>query len=231
MSKKKNQQAEQNIEAVENVLSRTEQYIENNQKSLSVIVAAIFIIIGGYMAFNKFYVDPMQDEAQIQMFTAEQYFEKDSFNLALNGDGNAVGFLDIIDDYSLTSSGNIANYYSGICYLHLGQYEDAIDYLEKFDANENVISALAISAIGDAYAELGEHTNARDYYLKASNMNSNDFTTPIYLYKAGLLSEELGENEIALEAYTKLEADFPESNEGRKVEKFIARVKLKLNID
>ncbi len=228
---KKDEQAEQNIEAVENALSRTEQYIENNQKSLSVIVAAIFIIIGGYMAFNKFYVDPMQAEAQVQMFPAEQYFEKDSFNLALNGDGNAIGFLDIIDEYSLTSSGNLASYYAGICYLHTGQYEDAIDYLEKFDADDKMISALAISAIGDAYAELGENSNARDYYLKASKMNPNNFTTPIYLYKAGLLSEELGENEKALEAYTQLETDFPESNEGRKVEKFIARVKLKLNID
>ena len=228
---KKDEQAEQNIEAVENALSRTEQYIETNQKSLSVIVAAIFIIIGGYMAFNKFYVDPMQAEAQVQMFPAEQYFEKDSFNLALNGDGNAIGFLDIIDEYSLTASGNLASYYAGICYLHTGQYEDAIDYLEKFDASDKMISALAISAIGDAYAELGENNNARDYYLKASKMNPNNFTTPIYLYKAGLLSEELGENEKALEAYTQLETDFPESNEGRKIEKFIARVKLKLNID
>ncbi len=230
MSKRKDK-AEENIEVVENALSKTEMYIENNQKSLSVIILVIILIVGGYMAFNKFYVAPMEDEAKSQMFIAEQYFDQDSFNLALNGDGNYLGFLDIVDEYGLTKSANLANYYIGISYLHLGQYEDAIEYLEKFDSEDNILDGLAISAIGDAYAQLNEKEKARDYYLKASNIKPNDFTTPIFLFKAGMLSEQINDNQMALDTYKKLEKEYPNSNEARKIEKYIARVNLKLGLD
>ncbi len=201
MSKKKDNKAEENIEVVENALSKTEMYIENNQKSLSVIILVIILIVGGYMAFNKFYVAPMEDEAKSQMFIAEQYFDQDSFNLALNGDGNYLGFLDIVDEYGLTKSANLANYYIGVSYLHIGQYEDAIEYLEKFDSEDNILDGLAVSAIGDAYAQLNENEKARDYYLKASNIKPNEFTTPIFLFKAGMLSEQLNDNQMALDTY------------------------------
>lgn len=230
MSKKKDT-AEENIKVVENALSKTEMYIENNQKSLSVIILVIFLIVGGYMAFNKFYVAPMEDEAKSQMFIAEQYFAQDSFNLALNGDGNYLGFLDIVDDYGLTKSANLANYYIGVSYLHLKNYDDAIEYLEKFDSDDNIIKGLAVSAIGDAYAQLGEKEKARDYYLKAANIKPNEFTTPIFLFKAGVLSEQLNNFQIALDSYNKLLKDFPNSNEARKIEKYIARVNLKLGLD
>lgn len=230
MSKKKDT-AEENIKVVENALSKTEMYIENNQKSLSVIILVIFLIVGGYMAFNKFYVAPMEDEAKSQMFIAEQYFAQDSFNLALNGDGNYLGFLDIVDEYGLTKSSNLANYYIGVSYLHLKNYDDAIEYLEKFDSDDNILKGLAVSAIGDAYAQLGEKEKARDYYLKAANIKPNEFTTPIFLFKAGVLSEQLNNFQIALDSYNKLLKDFPNSNEARKIEKYIARVNLKLGLD
>jgi len=230
MSKKKDK-AEENIEVVENALSKTEMYIENNQKSLSVIILDIIVIVGGYMAFNKFYVAPMEDEAKSQMFIAEQYFAQDSFNLALNGDGNYLGFLDIFDEYGLTKSANLANYYIGISYLHLGQYEDAIEYLEKFDSEDNILDGLAVSAIGDAYAQLNEKEKARDYYLKAATIKPNEFTTPIFLFKAGILSEQLDDNQMALDTYKKLEKEYPNSNEARKIEKYVARVNLKLGLD
>ena len=132
---------------IEETLSKTEQYIEDNQKSLLIIVGSIVAIIAIYLGFNNFYLDPLEQEAHADMFIAEMYFEKDSFNLALNGDGQYLGFLDVADEYSLTKAGNLANYYSGLCYLYTAQYEDAIDYLSSFSSDDIILSTLSLGCI------------------------------------------------------------------------------------
>ncbi len=131
MAKKKAQQ-EDNLQELESALTKTEHFIEDNQKIITYVVGAIILVVVIYLGFTKFYLQPKEEEAQSQMFMAENYFEKDSFNLAINGDGNYLGFLDIIDDYGITESANLAKYYTGISYLHLGQYEEALDYLNRF---------------------------------------------------------------------------------------------------
>jgi tetratricopeptide (TPR) repeat protein len=228
MAKKKNVQPD-SFESVENALSKTEQYIEDNQKSLTIIVAAIVVIVGGYFGYQKFYVNPMENEAQSQMFVAEQYFEKDSFNLALYGDGNYFGFIDIIDEYGVTKAANLANYYAGISYLHLGDYEAAIDYLKGFESDDHIISSMALGAIGDAHSELGELENAISFYIKAANNNSNDFTTPIYLMKAAQVYESLEDFSKALDIYDRVKEEFPRSNEARHIDKYITRANRFLN--
>ena len=156
---------EETIIDVAEVYSKTERYIEENQKSLSVIVGAIVVIVGLYFGYQKLYIGPLEEEAQSQMYVAERYFEKDSLNLAINGDGNYLGFLDIIDEYGATQSGNLAHYYLGICYLKVGQYEDAIEYLSSFDSDDIMVSSIATGASGDAYMELGEIQDAVTYYM------------------------------------------------------------------
>jgi tetratricopeptide (TPR) repeat protein len=229
MSKKKIDHTEARIESVENALSKTEQYIEENQKSLTIIVIAIAVIVGGYLGYKKLYLAPTEIEAQKQMFVAEQYFEKDSFNLALQGDGSNLGFLDIIDNYGITKSANLAHYYAGISYLHLGQYDNAIEYLKKFDVNDKLISSVALGAIGDAYVQLGNLDEGTDFYIKAADNNKNDFTSAIYLMKAGLVYEKQGNYNKALEVYQKIKKDYPQSDEARDIGKYITEVKIKLN--
>jgi len=223
MTKSKSETPE-SIEAVESALSKTEQYIEDNQKSLTIIIAAIIIIVGGY---QKFYVAPKETEAVKEMFVAEQYFAKDSFNLALNGDGNYPGFLDIIDDYSVTNAGNLSNYYAGISYLRLGQFEKAIDYLEDYDGEDVMIAPIAKGAIGDAYMELGNDKDAISNYVKATEINNNEFTTPIYLMKAAMVYEKTNDYKKASELYEKIIKEYNKSGEARKAEKYLTRAKLK----
>ena len=228
MSKKKVSEQDQ-FESVENALSRTEHYIEQNQKSLTIIVLAIIIIIGGYLGYQRFVVSPKEKEAQSQMWMAEQYFARDSFNLALHGDGNYLGFLDIVDEYSITKSANLANYYIGISYLHLGQYEQAIEYLKAFESDDEMVAPIAYGAIGDAYMELEEPAEALKFYEKAVTKSDNEFTTPIYLMKVGFVYEQNQDYEKALEAYQTIKNDFPESAEGRQIDKYIVRVETLIN--
>lgn len=229
MAKKKTNVQPDTMESVENVLSRTEQYIEDNQKSLTIIIAAIVVIVGGYLAFNRFYIDPMEKEAQAQMFVAEQYFEKDSFNLALNGDGVELGLLDIIDEYGMTKSANLAHYYAGISYLHLGDFEGAIEYLKGFESDDQIIYPIALGAMGDAYSELEDYETALSYYMKAANKNVNEFTSPIYLMKAAQVHEHLSNYGDAIAIYERIRKDHPKSNEARHIDKYITRANGFLN--
>jgi tetratricopeptide (TPR) repeat protein len=229
MTKKKKAVTEEKIENVENLLSKTENYIEENQRSLTIIVIAIVVVVLGYLGYRNLYVAPQEAEARSQIYMAERYFERDSFRLALYGDGNYPGFIDIIDDYSVTNTANLARYYAGISYLRLGRYQDAIDHLTRFDSRDRLASSIAYGAMGDAYVELGDLDRAATYYTRAARRRPNEFTSPIYWMKAGLVYENLGNYQRALEAYSNIRDNYPESTEGRQIEKYIARVELELN--
>eukprot|EP01029_Cantina_marsupialis_P005459 TRINITY_DN159520_c0_g2_i1.p1 TRINITY_DN159520_c0_g2~~TRINITY_DN159520_c0_g2_i1.p1 ORF type:complete len:258 (-),score=43.53 TRINITY_DN159520_c0_g2_i1:1194-1886(-) len=226
MSKNKNNQvSEDNFENLEEALSRTEQYIEKNQKKLTSIAFVVIVVAVAIFAYQKYYRTPLEEKAQNQLFQAQRYFEQDSFKLALNGDENYPGFVEITEEFGSTTAGNLSQYYAGISYLRIGEYQNAIDFLESFSSDDFILSALAKAAIGDAYMELGKNDKAASNYMSASSINTNVFTTPIYLQKAGLAYEMMGEYNKALSAYEKIEKDFAKSAEARDIEKYITRAK------
>jgi tetratricopeptide (TPR) repeat protein len=216
------------FQSVENALSRTEQYIEENQKSLTIIILAIVIVVGGYLGYKKFYLEPTNSEAHEAMYIAEQYFEKDSFKLALEGDGENYGFLDIIDEYGVTNAANLSHYYAGISYMRTGQFEDAIEHLEKFDSDDIMVASVALGAIGDCFLELADTSKAASFYLKAGQRKKNSFTSPIYLKKAGMVFEEIKKYDKALKAYEAIRKNYPETEEGKVIDKYITALKIKM---
>jgi len=220
---KKNNKTEDQFQQVEEALTRTEQFIEDNQKLLIRIVGGVVLIIALFLGVKQFYLQPMEENAQADMYMAELYFQKDSFNLALNGDGQYYGFLDIIDDYSLSNTGNLANYYAGLSYLHLGEYENAIDYLRDFSSNDIILSSLALGCIGDAYMELGDLDEALNYYEDAADNSDNELTHPMYLFKQAMIHEQNGDYEDALVLYHQIKVDFKSSREANGIEKYISR--------
>lgn len=212
---------------VEQALTRTEQFFEKNLNTVIYSVAGLIVVILAILAFQKYNVEPKEQEAQEEMFGAQNYFAKDSFNLAVNGDGSVYGFLDIIDEYGSTPAGNLASYYTGISFLHLGEYEEAISYLKDFDTDDLLLSPIKNAAIGDAYVELDEYKEAISYYQKALAENSNELTTPSIKIKLGLAYEAEGNNEKAMTEYIELKDQFPASTEVATAEKFIARLQQK----
>ena len=225
MAKNKKDENPSTISSVEETLTRTEQYLEENYKTLLIGLAAIVLLVGlGWLA--KIYLNKRNDEAQSQMFQAEKYLEIDSLKLALNGDGNYLGFLDIAKDYRFTNSANLARYCAGICYLHLGNYNEAIDFLNKYSKKDKVIGSLAIGATGDAYVELGNVEKGVSKYIEAADYAKNSFNSPIFLMKAAEIYESTGKYQEALNLYERIQNKYPESTEGTTIEKNIARVKL-----
>jgi tetratricopeptide (TPR) repeat protein len=168
---------------------------------------------------------PKEKEAKEQMFMAERYFEQDSLNLALNGDGMYPGFLDVIDDYGMTQGANLSKYYAGICYLRMGSFNEAIDHLKSFNAKDQILGPMANGAIGDAYMELNQAAQAADYYMDAAESSDNEFTTPLFLMKAAWTYEILKDYKKALEIYERIKLNYPTSTEAREIDKYIARAK------
>ncbi|MGZ5255744.1 MAG: tetratricopeptide repeat protein [Flavitalea sp.] len=225
MAKNKKDENPTTLSNVEETLSRTEQLLEDNYKPLLIGLAIVVVLVGlGWL--GKIYLNNRNEEAQSQMFQAERYLEMDSLNLALNGDGNYLGFLDIAKDYKFTSTGNLAKYSAGICYLHLGNYNEAIEFLDSYTKKDKVIGSLAIGATGDAYVELGNLEKGITNYIEAAEYADNAFNTPLFLMKAGELYELTGKFSEALELYERIENQYPESTEGSTIDKYIARVKL-----
>ncbi len=227
--KKKRDENPQGLKNVEQTLTKTEQFLEENYKTLLTALVVIIVLVGIFW-LGRLYLIKRNDEALAQIYQAERYLEMDSIRLALNGDGNYLGFLDIASDYRMTNAGNLARYGAGICYLHLGEYEEAIKFLEKYSRKDKVIGSLAIGATGDAYVELGEYNKGISKYIEAAEYASNSFNTPLYLMKAAELHEVNGNFNEALKIYQRIKEEYPESTEGSTIDKYIARVKLLLSI-
>lgn len=208
---------------VSEAIGKTEHFINQNKKSLGIIIGALVLAIGGYLFYQRVYVAGKEKEAQAELFRAEQYFNQDSLKLAVNGDGNHPGLEELVNDYSVSPSGNLSRYYLGMSYLKMKEYDKAVDMLKSYDAKDEVTGALTYGAIGDAYMELKNTDEAITYYEKASKEKPNAFNTPMMLMKWAGALESKGNFKEAIDVYEHLKKDYPASPEGAQIDKYISR--------
>ena len=199
----KNNQQESQQEQVATTVSGVEEFFKKNQKWIEWALIALLVIILGIFAYNRWVVTPARQEA-------------------LNGDGNILGFTDIISNYG-SRAGKAVTLYAGLCNLQLGKYDEAIALLKKYNVKDKVMQGRAFCAIGDAYSNLKDYTNALAYYKKAAALGENELT-PGYLLKAALVCEETGDNASALKLYKEIESKYPQTVEGYDVQKYISRI-------
>ncbi len=224
MASKKSNSTPDNLQNVENVLTRSEIFIEKYQKQIIYAVGVVVLIVLAVLALRNWYLVPRESQANAKLAVCQNYFAVDSFQVALNGDGTdqCIGFKGIIDEYSWTKAARLSNVYAGICYYHLGDYKNAIHYLKKFDADDINESYAAIGLIGDCYVNLGQTEEGIKYFLKAAD-SKNDLVSPIYLKKAGVAYESLGKYKDALAVYTKIKDQYAQSQEASDIDRYIGR--------
>ena len=212
--------------------SKSEQWIEKNQRIIFTGLIAVAVVVLGYLAYNKYIVEPNEIEAADELAYPKKYFEQaqntsiavDSlFNLSLNGADGKYGLVDIAENYSNTKAGNLAKYMSGIAYLKTGDYENAIKYLSDFSSDDEMLGALALGNIGDAFAEINQPNDALRYYMDAAKFKDNNFTTPLYLFKAGEIAMELEEYSKAEDAFIKIRDEYSKSDEATNINIYIQR--------
>ena len=215
----------ENAEAVVEAVSKTEKFFQDNGKLISIICAAFVVACALVFCWFKFAYQPKVNEAQGQMAYAEQNFRTGDFELALNGDGNALGFVQIIDEYG-KKAGRSVYFYAGVCELQLGEWEQAIKYLEAYKGKDAILAARATACIGDAYVGLEDYKKALGYFEQAANAADNMFAAG-YLLKAGAVAEKLGENAKALSFYETIKDQYPQSMEAYDIDKYIGRIEAK----
>jgi TolA-binding protein len=201
---------------------QTEEFVKKNRLLIGGIAAAVILVVLG-IVFLGYYNRQQNLQAQTDMFSAVYHFENDSLNLALNGDGNNVGFLYIADEFSRTDAGNQANFYIGAIYLKQGQFQQAIDYLRDFSSGDILLQARAYALTGDAYMELDNFADAEKFYSRAANHEPNRFFTPTYLMKLALAQERNNKLSAAVETYDKIMVEYPESAEVSDAKKYKSR--------
>ena len=203
-------------------------FFEKNQSLILGLIVGGVLLLGGYLAYSFGYKAPKEAAAMEAIYKAQEQFAKDSFSLALENPGGGFdGFLDIIDEYGGTKAGNLSKYYAGISYLNLGRYEDAISYLESYSANDDITPMMKAGALGDAYADqkTPDYDKALSLYKSAANAENNEFLTPYYLYKYGILSKVQGNNTEAVTAFERIQNEYPNSNEAGEAERYAAMLK------
>lgn len=205
------------------VYTRTELFLEKNKKAVSYGVTGLLVVVALLLGYRKFYAEPRAKEAADLIWKAEYYFEIDSLDKAINGDGNYFGFQYIADNYGSTPSGGLAHFYLGSCYLQKGDHEAAIHHFKKADVDDDVLRVMAVGAMGDAYVELGRNEEAIRQFEKAASMRTNDFTTPMYLMKAGILHQQGGNWKAAAKAFRRIAKEFPTSADANQARKYAAR--------
>ncbi len=211
--------------------SKTEEWVAKNQKYIFIVIAIVAVVVLGSLGYSKYIQEPKEIEAKNNMYQAQVYFdeavngvEKDSlYNMALTGGEGQFGMLDIIENHSGTDAANLANYYAGMAYLKLSDYQNAVEHLDAFKSDDEMLGPLAKGGIGDAFVQLEQFEDAFDYYQQAANIKTNDFTTPMFLFKAATVAMKLLKYNDALGLYTRIKEDFASSNEATNIDVYIGR--------
>ena len=225
MAKETNKQAEVNVAEV---VSRSEAFITKNKKGILGGIGAVILLIVAVMCYNNFISAPRETKAAETLAGAERLFAAGQYELALNGDSlETVGLLAVIEEYSGTKAGNLAKAYAGISLAQLNRYEEAVEYLNAFSADDAMVAPAVLGTLGNCYAQLGQEEKAASTLMKAASKADNNSLSPIYLLQAGQLYEKLGKAGYAIDAYTRIKEDYSNSVQAADVDKYIERAGLK----
>lgn len=211
-------------QTLEEGIVRGEEFLVKHGKKLLGIVAAVFVVVGGWMAYKNLYLAKRGEKAGAMMYVAQQNMAAGMWDAALNGDGNNAGFIEVAGKYGNTAQGNIAKHCAGVCYLKLGQFDEALDYLGRYRAVGGVPGAIVdaqnLGLQGDIFVEKGDYEKAVELFSKAVK-GGDSFTAPLYLKKMGLALVAAGRAPEAVEAYQRILDEFPASTEAQLAEKLI----------
>lgn len=223
MSKKTTQAP---VNEIDETIAAGTSFVEKKFKTLSIITGSAIAVIIIALLLNQYYIQPQKAKAADNIAVAEQLFAAGNYEQALNGDGVNAGFLQIIDEFSCTPSGNLARLYAGLCYAHTDKAEEAVKYLKDFDAcDDAMVSNAAIAALGNCYAQLGQNEKAASTLLEAAKRANNTTLSPLFYLQAGQLFEALGNKDKALKCYETIKNDYPQSFQCNDIDKYIERLK------
>lgn len=217
-------------ESLGEAMNKTELFFQKNGRLVTYIFLALLVIAALVFGYRSLIAQPRIEKAAEMIAQAQARFEAENpdFELALQGDANGAGFLDVIDQYGSTRAGNLAKHYAGICYLRLGDLDNAATYLAKYKPAKGIpaeiVNAQNIGLQGDIAVEKGDYAAAIKLFEKAAKVSDNNLTAPMYLRKAALAANAMGNKEQALGFAQRIQNEFPASAEAQNAEKLMGTI-------
>lgn len=214
------------MDSSEIAFARAKDFWTRNSKVILGVGTLLVLLVGGFYVYKHFFQLPKEEKAADAMFKAEDYYRQDSVKLALNGDGQYMGFLKIMDKYSGTEAANLASFYAGSAYLKLDDNQNAVKYLKKFSTDAKQIQQRAYKLLGDAYADLGNNKEALDYYKKAAHHFEKDETASAEaLFLAAYLADRVMKNQKeAIGLYKELKEKYPRTQQGYDADNYLGQL-------
>lgn len=219
----------ENADSLKKEIFKVEGFYEKNQSIIKAFGIGFLVGVAAFFGY-KYYKAGQEKEAQAAMYDAVFSFEADSLNKALKGQGGNMGLTAIADEYSGTSAGKLASLYAGVALVNQGKFNEAIEKLKDFDANDQVLQAKSYCLIGDCYSETGKFEDAITYYEKAIDSNPNKFVTPGYMMKLGGALSDAKKSKEAVETFGKLAEKYPNSTEAVMAKKYKSRLEAELGL-
>jgi len=205
-------------------LTPTESFFDKNKKVLLYSVIGLVVLFIGYFGYQQFVSKPHAAESQDAYWNAFYDFQADdSTGVAITGTETYMGFEEISTEYAGTPGGTIATYALGVSAMEKGEYDNALAYFEDCEFEDVMVGTLVVGLQGDCYVELGQYEQAAEKFEEAALREANEFTSPMFYKKAGLVYQELGQNDKAIIAYQKIKDDWSESTEAKDIDKYIIR--------
>jgi TolA-binding protein len=221
------------FDSLDESASKTEEFVSKNQNAILGVIIVITVAVLGYLGYNNFVLAPKEKEAAAEMHQAQVFFDnainatgkaQDSiFNLAISGGNNKPGFVQIAEDFSGTKTAALANYYAGISYLNVGEYKKAIEHLDQFDLDDEIIAPMAKGALGDAFLQINSPEEALGYFENAIQLSNNSFTTPKYLLKAAITALDINKPQVALDYLERINEEFPSAAEAKQAKALVGK--------
>ena len=218
-------------ESIGIAMSRTELFFEKNGKALTLGLIVLVLLGGLWVGYRNLVSKPRHEKAAELLAQAQNKFEADDadYTVALNGDDNGAGFLEVIERYGSTPAGNLAKHYAGICYLKAGDLENAAEFLARYSPVKGIpgalINAQNYGLQGDIAVEQKDYAKAVKFYDKAVAAADNNLTAPMYLRKAGLAEQAQGNGAKAAAYYERILTSYPASMDARDAEKLLGSIK------
>ena len=227
---------QQEQKSLEEALTKSEQFFENNKKTIFGVIIAIIVIIAGGMLYNTKVAQPRQLKAAEAIYPGETYFVNGDYSTALNGDAYGFeGFEELSKQYKSTKAGKLAGLYAGLCYANLGKWNEAINYLEKYSpASDQMVGPAAVAALGNAYAHVDQLDKAVQNLKKAAKMADdkaadgiNNSIAPTFLVQAAEILEKQGKKDEALAIYQDIKKKYVNASISQEIDKYIERLSVK----
>jgi predicted negative regulator of RcsB-dependent stress response len=193
-----------------------------NIRLATYVGGGVVVLVLGYFLYNQFIFQPKNIKSNENIYKGLNLADKDSTDAAI------AELETFVKKYDGKQGGEIAQFTLARQYMTKGDFKKALNLLEGVKLKDTYGPAMVLGLQGDCNSEMKKYKEALDAYKDAANADENEFTTPLYLFKAGQVAEELNDFATAKEMYERINKDFYQFGQQKQIDKYIARAENKI---